>query len=502
MPASLIHPLDNVIKKPVLVTGATGYIASRLIPRLLRRGYRVRLMARKPERLAGRLWLPQVEVRRGSTTDAESLTWSLAGVDTAYYLIHSMSRGRGYTEIERESARQFAAAAGSAGVRHIIYLGGLADPNDPHLAPHMRSRIETGEILRQGRVPVTEFRAGVITGAGSISFEMIRFLTECFPVLPGPNWLRHRAQPIASENVIDYLIAGLEKPGARGGIYEMGGPEQMPYSDVMLRYARCRGLKRSLFTLPGLPVMWMAMFVDRLTPVPYPIATALIGGLQSDSSVTDDSTRRVFPEIKLVRYEEAVKTALNDLAPVRLERVWEGMRRDVANFKHEGFFLDYRQRTVNAPASVVFRQLTHMGGRHPWPYANWLWRLRGWLDKLISHPGVRRNATEDNAAAQVLKINSTDDPGLVVGQELDYYRVEALESGSLLRLFSMLRAPGEGWLEWRLESRTPQSSMLSQTAFFAPRGLPGFLYWFTFGSVHRLVFRGLIDALKRLSEST
>ena len=189
----------------------------------------------------------------------------------------------------------------------------------------MRSRIETGEILRQGRVPVTEFRAGVIAGAGSISFEMIRFLTECFPILPGPRWLRNQAQPIASENVIDYLVAGLEKPEARGGIYEMGGPEQMQFGEVMLRYAHCRGLTRHLFTIPGIPIWWMALLVDWLTPVPYPIATALIGGLQSDSRVLDDAARAGLSGDSLLTFEQAVETALSELTPERLERVWEGL---------------------------------------------------------------------------------------------------------------------------------------------------------------------------------
>ncbi|MFH1183544.1 MAG: SDR family oxidoreductase [Chloroflexota bacterium] len=478
-----------VVDGLVLVTGANGFIASRLIPRLLAGSYRVRVMARKPERLAGRLWRTQVDARRGSTTDMDSLSAAMAGVHTAYYLIHSMRSGRGYTEIERESARRFAGAAEAAGMHHIIYLGGLANPGDPQLALHMRSRIETGEILRQGRVPVTEFRAGVIAGAGSISFEMIRFLTECFPILPGPRWLRNKAQPIASENVIDYLMAGLERAEARGAVYEMGGPEQMPYGEAMLRYARRRGLRRRLFTLPGIPIWWMAMIIDRLTPVPYPIATALVDGLQSDSSVMDNSALRMFPDIKLIRYEEAIGAALNELAPSRLERVWEGLDRDAANIRHEGFIVDYRRRAVDAPALAVFEQLIRMGGRHRWPYADWLWRLRGFLDRLISPQGTQRGAKESTNTVSA------------VGDFVDYYRVEVLEPGRLLRLHSTLRAPGEGWLEWRVEAQTAGNASLTQTAFFAPRGLAGFLYWFALGPLHQLVFRGLIGALKRRSES-
>ena len=199
-------------------------------------------------------------------------------------------------------------------------------------------------VLRQGKVPVTEFRAGVIAGAGSISFEMVRFLTECFPILPGPLWLRNLAQPIASENVIDYLVAGLEKPAARGRIYEMGGPEQMRFADVILRYAGYRGLKRRLLMLSGIPIAWMAWIVDRLTPVPRPIATALIGDFNPTLRVLDGAALEAFPEIRLLGFEQAIGLALSDLSPGRLERVWEGLGRDVGNYRHEGFIVDFRRR--------------------------------------------------------------------------------------------------------------------------------------------------------------
>jgi len=458
----------------------------------------VRVLVRRPESLSGRAWLPDVDVRRGSTADATSMAGALQGVHTAYYLIHSMSSGRGYTQVERQGARNFAAAAEAAGAQHIIYLGGLADPNDPHLAPHMRSRIETGEVLRQGRVPVTEFRAGVIAGAGSISFEMVRFLAECFPILPGPRWLRNRAQPIASENVIDYLVAGLEKPEARGGIYEMGGPEQMQFGEVMLRYAAHRGLQRRLFTIPGIPIWWMALVVDRLTPVPHPIATALIGGLQSDSRVVDDSARQVFPEISLLTFEQAVEAALGDLVPERLERVWEGLGAEAGNFRHEGFIVDYRTRAVQAPAGAAFEHLLGMVGPRRWPHAAWMWRLRGWVDGLLPRRGGRRGT--DKGGFPVSQTGERT-PGLRVGSELDYYRVEALGPGRMLRLRSLLHAPGEGWLEWRVDPQTETTARLTQTAFFAPRGLAGFVYWLCLGPFHQMALSGLIEAIRKRSES-
>ena len=219
---------------------------------------------------------------------------ALEGVHTAYYLIHNMTYGHGYTSLELDSARAFASAAEQAGVEHIIYLGGLADP-EQHIAPHMRSRIETGRVLREGNVPVTEFRAGVITGSGSISFEMIRFMTELFPIVPGPLWMKNKSQPIAIQNVIDYLLAALTNPNGRGQVFEIGGPDIAIYGDLMLRYARIRGLKRRMFLLPGIPVWFMAFGVGLMTPVPYPIAYALIGGLSADSVVKHPEALEVFP---------------------------------------------------------------------------------------------------------------------------------------------------------------------------------------------------------------
>ncbi len=470
----------------ILVTGANGYIASRLIPRLLEKGYRVRALARQPERLSGRDWLKQVEVVQGEVNERGRLDGSLRGVHTAYYLIHSMASGRGYTRFELKAAQQFAEAAERAGVQHIIYLGGLADPKAKNIAPHMRSRIETGETLRAGKVPVTEFRAGVIAGPGSISFEMIRFLTECFPIMPGPGWLRNKVQPIATVNVVDYLMAALDHPEGRGGVYEMGGPEVMRYADTMLRYASGRGLRRVLITLPGIPIWLMARFVDWLTPVQYSIATPLVGGLQSDSVVLDEAARHVFPEVEPIAYQQAVSESLAALNPNRLERVWEGMGKDVVRMKHEGFFIDYRRMEVEAPSEKVYSVIASLGGRHGWLYADWLWRLRGWIDDKMNPRRTRRGTNKEK---------QKNKKELQVGDEVDYYRVEAVEAGRMLRLHSELRAPGEGWMEWRIEN-----AMLKQTAFFAPRGLPGFLYWFLLGPVHRLVFRGLIQEIADRSE--
>ncbi len=475
----------------VLVTGATGYIASHLIPQLLERGYRVRALARNPHRLDGRAWASGVEITEGDVTLPATLARALAGVHTAYYLVHNMTSGRGYTARELEGARNFASAAEKAGVEHIIYLGGLADPRDEPLAPHLRSRMETGKALRRGKVPVTEFRAGVIVGAGSISFEMIRFMTELFPIVTGPTWLRNRSQPIATQNVVDYLLAALESPDGRGRVFEIGGTEVIAYGDLMLRYARRRGLRRSLVMLPGIPLWLMASGVGVMTPVPRRIAYALIGGLANDSVVQHAEARRVFPQVKLIGYEEAAAHALRKLAPRHVERVWEGLGRDVGNFRHEGFFINCCRVRISTSPEAVQRVLASMGGDHGWPYANWLWQLRGRLDRLFGGPGLRGRAP---LAPDSSPTGRGD--GVREGDILDYYRVESFEPNCLLRLYAELRAPGEGWMEWRTDG-----TILTQTAFFAPRGFGGFLYWYLLYPFHALVFRGLIRAILRRSAS-
>lgn len=469
-------------KDLVLVTGATGYIASRLIPQLLERGYRVRCLVRKSPRLKARAWFPYVEVVLGDVMDLSTLVPAMQGVHTAYYLIHNMSSGRGYTSLEAIGAKNFVAAAETAGVKQIIYLSGLADPKGK-IAAHMRSRIETGDALREGNVPVTEFRAGVIVGPGSISFEMIRFMTELMPIIFGPLWLQNQSQPIAAQNVIEYLLAALENKSGQHQIFEIGGPDRMSYADLMLTYGRLSGRSRRSVTVPGMPLWFMAMGVAWMTPVPASIARPLVDGMRSDSLVQDESVSRAYPDIGLIGYEEAVKMALEQLHPLRLEPVWRDCDRAVKFVKHEGFFIDHRCETVQAPPEKVFRVVTDLGGADGWLYANWLWKLRGWLDRLFGGPGMRGCQGQ-----------------LKVGDVVDFYRVEAIEQDQLLRLYSELKAPGEGWMEWRVED-VAGVTKLSQTGFFTPRGFLGFVYWYGLSVFHRIVFRGLIKAIVRRSEA-
>jgi len=333
----------------ILVAGASGYIANRLIPQLLERGHRVRALARSPQNIDGRRWAQNVEILQGDVTQAESLARAMQDINAIYSLVHNMSAGRGYTDLEIISAQNTARAAEAAGVKHIIYLGGLADP-EQSIAPHMRSRIETGRTLRQGGVPVTELRAGVVIGSGSISFEMIRFMTELLPLIPAPQWLKNKSQPIAVQNVIDYLLAALENPNGRGQVLEIGGPTVTSYQEMMKTYARLRGLRRRFFLLPYIPLEFMAFGVGLATPVPRPIARALIGGLSRDSVVLHNNAQDVY-KLPLIDFQTAMQDALTNLHPQRVERVWTGDQTQFNPLKHEGFFI--RQKTTPINLSPV-----------------------------------------------------------------------------------------------------------------------------------------------------
>ena len=432
----------------LLVTGATGYIASRLIPRLLAAGYNVRCLARRPERLKGRTWYPLVEVIAGDVTLPETLPAAMQGISAAYYLIHSMASGHGYDRVDLQSARNFAQAARHAGVEHIIYLGGLADPSDPRLALHLKSRIQSGMALREAGVPVTEFRAGVIVGPGSVSFEMIRFIAEQFPLMLGPDWLRHRSQPVATSNVLDYLVAALGTPAARGRVVELGSREVFSYIDVMHHYARIRGLKRLPVLLPFVPLGFMVFFIDLLTPVERSYAFPLLQGLQNDSLVLDRAPLELFPGIQMLDYDTSVRRALEDTHPACMERIWLDQQSQAAiHLRHEGMFIDYRHVYVAGSPVPLLRVL-------------------------------QRRVTQ-----QPLRL------GRLVGFELDFL------SDDCLRLRVTQDIPGAAWLEWKL---TPHAggTLLEQTAFFAPKGLPGFLNWYLQHSFYR---RGLAALLKEMA---
>jgi uncharacterized protein YbjT (DUF2867 family) len=473
----------------IFVTGATGYIGGRLVPRLLESGFRVRCLARDPARMQGRPWLAQVEVVLGDCLRPESLTVAMQGVEVAFYMVHSMAAGHDFEKRDVLAARNFATTARAAGVQRIIYLGGLGDPGSS-LSEHLRSRQETGAVLRDTGVPVTEFRAPVIVGSGSLSFEIIRYLTERLPVMICPRWLYTRVQPIAIRNVLDYLVAALDTPASMGRIIEIGGADVLTYGDLLRGYAKARGLRRWLIPVPVLTPQLSSYWVHLVTPVPAAIVRPLIQGLRNDVIVRDDIARRLFPQIKPMDYAAAVRLALANLETGHVETAWsdalassQGDVAPVVLATQEGIILERRQRLVRAPSAAVYRTFTRLGGETGWLSMNWAWKLRGFLDRLLGGVGLRRGRRDPQEVR--------------VGDAVDFWRVEAVELDQLLRLRAEMKVPGLAWLEFRVEPIDPGTSRLTQTAFFAPRGLSGLLYWYLLYPIHAVIFS---EMAKRLAD--
>ncbi len=477
----------------MLVTGASGYIGGRLVPRLLERGYRVRVMTRDAHRLDGREWEKDVEIAEADAMDVDSLIRAMQDVDAAYYLIHSMHKGSDFRERDRNAAHNFGQAAEKAGVEHLIYLGGLGEPSH-ELSEHLRSRQEVGSILRDYAPAVTEFRAAIIVGSGSVSFEMIRYLTERLPVMIGPRWLYTKVQPIAIRDTLSYLMAALDTPKARNRIIEIGGTDVMTYADMMLDYADVRGLERHLIPVPILTPRLSSYWVHLVTPIPSSIARPLIDGLMNEVIVRDDTAREVFPEIDPIAYKRAVALALGRLHVSEVETLWtdslSSLRRtdEPYEFREEqGMMIERRQRILSASEKETFHAVTSIGGSRGWLYLNWLWALRGLLDRILGGPGYRSGRR--------------DPEELRVGDTLDFWRVEEVEQNDYLLLRAEMLLPGRGWLEFEIEALDENETRLTQTAYFAPKGFGGFVYWYSLFIPHKFIFDGMIDALVAEAES-
>lgn len=479
--------------KLILVTGSTGYVGGRIVPRLLERGYRVRVLSRDRTRLTGRPWLEQVEVAEGDVLKAETLPAAMKGVHAAYYLIHSMTGSGDFHHRDLVAARNFGTAASAAGVERIIYLGGLGDP-DSDLSQHLKSRQQTGETLRESGIPVTEFRAGVVVGSGSISFEMIRYLTERVPVMVSPRWVFTRTQPIAIRDALSYLIAALDTPDSAGKIIGIGSPDQITYRDMMMTYARLRGLPRVVVPVPVLTPRLSSYWVHLVTPIPSTIARPLIEGLRNEAVVRDDTALEIFPDIKPITYERAVELALGKLAASAVETSWsdslvssQGDTEPVLLSTYEGMMLERRQRVVNASPATVYRTFTGLGGKRGWLTFNWAWRLRGLMDILVGGVGFRRGRRHPDE--------------LWAGDALDFWRVEELQPDRLLRLRAEMKVPGLAWLQFKVEPLENGQSRLTQTAFFAPKGLFGLVYWYGIYPFHGPIFSSLITRLAERAEA-
>jgi len=463
----------------VLVTGATGYVGGRLLSALEARGERVRCLARRPEALRSRVALT-TEIVAGDITDPAALTAALDGVRSAYYLIHAMDAHGDFARRDREAAERFGAAARAAGVRRIIYLGGLG--RGPGLSAHLASRQETGRLLAESGVPTIELRASIIIGSGSLSFEMVRALVERLPVMITPRWVSSRAQPIAIEDVIAYLLAALDAPDDVTGVFEIGGADAATYEAIMQEYARQRGLHRWLIPVPVLTPRLSSLWLRLVTPLHATVGRALIEGVRNETIVVDDRARRVFV-VRPLGFAAAIERALRNEDRAFAETRWSdafGGRSSHSTRPYGPRIVDSRVAEVACEPARAFEPIRRLGGVTGWYYGNALWRVRGALDLLIGGPGLRRGRRDPRA--------------LRPGDALDFWRVEAFEPPQLLRLAAEMRLPGRAWLQFEVEP-TAAGSRIRQTAIFDPLGLAGLLYWYALFPLHRLVFAGMLRGI-------
>lgn len=464
--------------KTVLVTGATGYIGGRLVPALLDKGYKVRVLVRDPLRIEGRTWAGKVEVASGDLLKPETLRETFYGIDAAYYLVHSMYGGSGYRERDRAAAENFAAAGKS--LSHVIYLGGLF-PEADNVSDHLKSRHETGAILRE-RLPATEFRAGPIIGSGSASFEMVRYLTERLPVMTAPKWIENEVQPVSVGDVLKFLTGALEQ--GPSGIVDIGG-DTLTFREMMEGYARVRGLKRRIITVPVLAPGLAALWVGLVTPISNSLAVPLIQGVIHPVVGNTAKAENLFPEIAPLAYIESVELALTRVLEGRTETRWSGALSGEDPYsvsESQGLISERRSVYVDRPPADVFDSFTSLGGDRGWLVWNRAWRLRGFLDKLSGGPGLRRGRRHPRE--------------LLPGETVDFWRVEEVARPHLLRLRAEMKLPGKAWLEW---STLPEGdgTRLVQNALFAPTGLWGTLYWHSLYPLHKLIFDDLIKAIAR-----
>jgi uncharacterized protein YbjT (DUF2867 family) len=473
----------------VLVSGATGYIGGRLVPRLLEQGYTVRCLARHPAHLADRPW-SGIEIVQGDAFQPRDLDRVLRGIDAAYYLIHSVTRRDvAYPHLEAEAAHNFARAARSAGVRRVVFLGGMGGDGNP-LSLHLASRHAVGEILRTEGPPLTELRAAVIVGSGSVPFEMLRYTVEEHPIIPRFPWLTTRCQPIAIRDVLSYLILALEIDAAANRIFEIGGRSIHTYEEMMRIYARRRGLRRWFVPAPNLPPRACAAWVGLLTPIPAAFALPLIESLRHEVICRDDSALRVFPVTPL-DYETALRYTLLRLEKGEVETTWTNallpQHRDYRPLtKAEGMICEERRVRIAAPADVVFGVFCGIGGERGWFFGDRLWALRAAIDRALGGVGRRRGRRHPEALHQ--------------GEALDAWRVERIAAGRLLLLRAEMYLPGRAWLQFESTSEGAATSTLRITAYFEPKGFWGRAYWHALRLHHQFIFSGLARAIRQRAE--
>ena len=484
--------------KRVLVTGATGYIGGRLVPRLIGAGYRVRVFVRNPEKLTDVPWAHQVEIVEGDLTDAPSVARAVEGIDVLYYLVHSMGAKGEFEQTERTAATNVATAALAAGVSRIVYLGGLHP--DGELSPHLRSRAEVGRILLESGVPTAALQAGVVIGSGSTSFEMVRHLTDVLPYMPAPQWVRNFIQPIAVRDVLYYLVECATLPHEVNRTFDIGGPNVLRYGQMMNGYALEAGLKqRPIASLPVLTPWLASQWVNLVTPIPRALAVPIIASLQYDCVVHEHDIENFIPDPEggLTPYRRSVRLALGNVRNGTVETSWLGAAvSDVPSnrlpsdpeWTGHTVYTDLRELHTTAPTDQVWRVIEGIGGDNGWYSFPIAWAVRGWLDKLVGGVGLRRG-----------RLNAAH---LNAGDALDFWRVEELDRGRFLRLRAEMKVPGGAWLEL---SVTPDEvnggSQYRQRAVFFPQGLGGRLYWFSVLPFHGVIFAGMAEKITQTAEA-
>jgi uncharacterized protein YbjT (DUF2867 family) len=457
----------------VLVTGATGYIGGLLIPLLLERGHEVRVMVRDPQRVAGRSWSDSVEIVRGDVEKPDTLPAAADGIDTAYYLIHLMGSGKDFAARDRQAARNFVEAG--RGLRHVVYLGGLL-PKGDRISGHLASRAEVGEILRDG-LPTTEFRAGPVVGAGSASFEMVRYLTERLPAMVAPKWILNEVQPIAVRDILDYLIGALDREPA--GVYNVG-TDPLTFKDMMQEFAAVRGLRRIIVPVPVLAPKLAALWVGLVTPISNLLAVPLIEGVVHPVVADTSRARADFPNIGPMSYRDAVVSALRQTEENAVATRWSNALGAAPSFElqqKEGLIRETRSCKVANDQEHTFAAFASIGGDTGWLYWDWAWELRGLMDQIVGGPGLRRGRRHPTE--------------LEPGDAVDFWRVEKVEPPHLLRLRAEMKVPGRAWLQWEAIPED-NGTRLVQTAIFQPIGLGGQMYWNALYPFHTFIFSGLV----------
>jgi len=462
----------------ILILGATGYIGRKLLPRLLNKGHSVRVLVRNPDKLPQEI-SNKVDITTGDVLKPDSLEGTFDGIDIAYYLVHSMGAGESkFESLDEKAAKNVSQAASKAGTGRMIYLGGLGDSDDD-LSPHLESRQKVGHILREGSVPVTEFRAAVIVGQGSFSFEMVHHLVNRLPVMICPRWVITKTQPIAVEDVLEYLVKAIDNERSAGEIIDIGGPEILTYRDMMLTIARILNLKRYLIQVPVLTPRLSSYWVKLVTPVSVQMARAIIEGVRSETICRDNKANELFP-MKLMSFHDAVTKSL--------EYTFEAPLLDEKDpdIDYSHFRLDERAVKSTTNADNLFQSIISIGGENGWYYADWLWKLRGLIDKVLGGVGLRRTLREHNMFQE--------------GDPLDFWRIERFVPNRRLLLRAEMNVWGKAWLDFRVEDDTGNRIYLRQTAWYYPDGLFGYFYWYTIYPVHFLIFRGLSRAICRRAE--